>query len=228
MPAAWGACWQLHPAACQAAPVMLRLAASDGAIMLPRRPLPHPPADETELRGRPEVYASVGFNRWTHQGECESSMCVCTCAPGRGAARCCWRAAGSHGLRQLPRRAFPEQPPPPPLLHPAPNHQSRRASCPWRASSRAALAGTRPRCRCGRAACCCVLPGWCRLLPAAGCRLQIAGTRRAPGWGHPPSHDDACVLACPLTCLLCNLRPPRCPLMPTCWTWRSWTAATST
>ena len=35
-------------------------------------------ADETALRGRPEVYVTGGFNRWTHPGEqrqCEGSVC---------------------------------------------------------------------------------------------------------------------------------------------------------
>ena len=65
----------------------------------PRPPASSPPADETPLRGRPEVFASVGFNRWTHPGAratppppprsraARAAACTLSCLPWRPRCR---------------------------------------------------------------------------------------------------------------------------------------------
>lgn len=42
------------------------------------------PVDETPLRGRPEVFASVGFNRWTHGGESQPMQLLPDAVAGQG------------------------------------------------------------------------------------------------------------------------------------------------
>lgn len=149
----------------------------DSALPLPSVFPLVPPADETALRGRPEVYVTGGFNRWTHPGkqhQCvlPSNLGIAACIPdgrayaGRKPWQPCLVLPARWGVHE-PR--WPCTPPPclsglchAPMLYstptcepnvlrpfpvPPPTLQRSLRRCRCRAWSRAASAGTRRLCR---------------------------------------------------------------------------------